>query len=111
MEYRFHKKKDRLVVVLNGDFDLYSAFTLKKKILAELQKKSIDIELECSDVNYIDSSGIGLILQILNHQNEKENKLFLKNVSEEILKIFKAIKLDKTLAGCFINDKKSSKDE
>jgi anti-sigma B factor antagonist len=104
MEYHLRNKKDKLVVTIEGDFDLYSAYALKKKILSKIEKTDIDLLIDCSNINYIDSSGIGLILHLFNHQKEKQKDFKLKNISEEIIILFKAIKLYKTISGCLITE-------
>lgn len=84
----FREENNRLTASLSGDVDHHSAFSVRKRIDDELlSKKPAALSLDLSDVTFMDSSGLGLILGRLNKANEIGTVLLIENPSPQIDKI------------------------
>jgi|GEM_PF-3827438 anti-sigma B factor antagonist len=55
----------RAVVYLEGDCDLYSAPKLKVSLLKKLDDGVRHILIDMSGLNYLDSTGVGVIISVL----------------------------------------------
>ena len=102
MKHEIKEDNTGLLIILEGEFDLYSSVDLRKLLLQRVEEHAIDICLDCTLVDYIDSSGMGLIVQLYTILKKNGHSLTLLNLSNEILNLFRAIKLDKALEGSII---------
>lgn len=102
MRYTIQDTEDGLVVILEGEFDLYSSVDLRKLLLERVAAEPLDICLDCSGVDYIDSSGMGLIMQLYAILKKNNRTFTIKGLSESIMKLFRAIRLDKALGSALV---------
>lgn len=56
---------------LRGEMDLYAAPKALKLILGFLEAGDKAIHLDLAEVNYLDSSGVGVLIRILQHAKTK----------------------------------------
>ncbi|MEA3422349.1 MAG: STAS domain-containing protein [Bacillota bacterium] len=84
-------------VDLIGDLDINSSIMLKDKINEILDEKEESVEFETSKLNYIDSTGLGVLISLLKRLNNYENAMSIINVQDNILKIFKITGLFKVI--------------
>ncbi len=70
---------------------------LKKEVLGHIQGGSKEIVFDLDQVSLIDSSGIGLIIASQNQIKKDGGEVKVINASEDILKMFKIMRLDKHL--------------
>ncbi len=89
MEIKILKSSDPVVVSVTGDIDIMSIKDLKSQLLDIGQNENKDIELDLSKVNYIDSSGIGVLITLLKLQNNKGKSLTINKVSPKVLNVLK----------------------
>jgi len=83
---------DITIVSIEGKIDLYAAPFLKNKIieLLDMEKKII---FDMSDVPYIDSSGMGILVSIKQKLKNSANLKFF-NLQEAVAKLFKLTRMD-----------------
>jgi anti-anti-sigma factor len=87
--------KEYKVIPLNDeDLGLPNIGATKKKIEDELNAGFTSIALDLSDLNTINSSGLGILIGILNRVKAKQGALKMLNADERILNIFRITKLD-----------------
>lgn len=91
----FNEDKEIWVVVPEGEIDIYTSPEFKEKLLEALKYKKIDILLNCEKVDYIDSTGLGVLISILKKVKENNNKIYIENVKPNIRKLFDITDLDK----------------
>lgn len=53
------------------------------------------IVIDFSQVNHIDSGGLGILLQLRTQMGDESDKILLHSASEHILKIFDVVNFDK----------------
>lgn len=76
-------------ILIDGRIDTTNAKEFETAILKTLEKDSLDIEIDCSKLSYISSSGLRVFLLMQKNITAKKGILVLKNMSNNILEIFK----------------------
>jgi len=76
-------------VTVNGEIEMLYIKDIKQQLMVLAENNNKDIELDLSDVEYIDSSGIGLLLSLLKILRKKNKKLYISKVSDKVLSILK----------------------
>ena len=67
----------------------------RSELLALLSENAVKITVDLSNVGMIDSSGIGVFISAQNSLKKAGGALNVVNVSADILKMFKIMRLDK----------------
>ena len=88
-------KDSRATIVLAGDIDLQTTPDLKASIMALTNITSI--EIDTSSVNYIDSSGIAVLLMAHKHCQRLKIDLSFPRISVPVLRVLKIAKLESIL--------------
>jgi len=79
-----------LIVNFNGELDHHSAEETRKEIdKIYSDRRLLHIVLDLKKLNFMDSSGIGLIMGRYKNVSDNGGKLFLVNVSSRVEKIFR----------------------
>jgi len=85
----FKKEDNNLVIYLYGDVDNKACSEYKEEIVNIINRYvSLNVELDLSNVTFIDSSGIGMILGRYNQLNNQNRSLTIRGVSKSIDKLF-----------------------
>lgn len=84
---------EKLFVDLQGDLDINSNKEFKEKINSVQGVKKIIVN--CENLSYIDSTGLGAFISIYKHIKEKGEKLVITGLKPHIKKIFLITDLDK----------------
>ena len=95
MELKVDLKKDGelLFVGLQGDLDINSNKEFKEKVNSVQGIKKIIVN--CENLSYIDSTGLGAFISIYKNIKEKGEKLVITGLKPHIKKIFLITDLDK----------------
>lgn len=95
MELKVDLKKDGelLFVDLQGDLDINSNKEFKEKVNSVQGIKKIIVN--CENLSYIDSTGLGAFISIYKNIKEKGEKLVITGLKPHIKKIFFITDLDK----------------
>lgn len=91
----FDEQNNRWNVSLAGEIDILSAPKLKEELAFLYEKKQADILLKFDDLNYIDSTGLGVIIGTYGKMKEKGNNISISNPKANILKLLNITNLDK----------------
>ncbi|PKL35139.1 MAG: hypothetical protein CVV44_23235 [Spirochaetae bacterium HGW-Spirochaetae-1] len=84
------KENDELVnIIVNGDIEMMTIKTFKQKLFEIGQNVDKDIEIDLSSVDYIDSSGVGVLISLLKLQKKKGKTLKINKVSSKVLNVLK----------------------
>lgn len=86
------------IVAIEGNIALDGVNEAKAFLRPHLDNPEIrNVVINFEKVNFIDSSGIGLIVSIFKTMQQKEGKLALTNLSQKNLEIFTITRLNKIL--------------
>ena len=77
------KEGDVCIIGLNGEIDANTGASIRSEIL-ELAESETKILLDFTDVSYMSSAGIRIVMQVYRAIQSKSGKLVLVGLSEEI---------------------------
>lgn len=93
VSFETDREKGEIVISVSGHFDFrlvtefrraYAAITNPSKVVVDLQK-----------TDYIDSSGLGILVYLRKHFNCRKEDIHLINCNNEITKTFKVARFNK----------------
>lgn len=82
------EKNDHLLVKLIGDLDVYSKEDFAKFCDESLKEKNQNLIVDLEKLDYIDSTGLGMFINIYKDQKEKNKTVKIINAKENIKKLF-----------------------
>ena len=83
-----HRNEDELICVISGDIDHHSARTVRTQIDdALISRRPSRLVLDLSQVSFMDSSGLGLILGRFSKSSELGSDFLLLNPNEAVTRI------------------------
>lgn len=93
LKVNLRQEGDKLFVDLQGDLDINSNKEFKDKVNSVKGVKNITVN--CENLSYIDSTGLGAFISIYKNIKEKGEKLVITGLKPHIKKIFLITDLDK----------------
>ena len=93
MAYKVTEENNITTVFLDGEIDMDVVDKVKEIIMPHIETGKI-VHINLKDVQYMDSSGISILIE--SHQQAEENngKLVLKEISKSVLKVIMMAKLE-----------------
>lgn len=95
MEATFERKERELNIRINGRIDTLTSPKLREDILAKIKSDDL-VTMDFAKVEFISSAGIRVVLET-EKMVHKDGKLCITNVSEIVMDVFKAIKLERII--------------
>lgn len=89
MQIDVQESDDLVVITVHGDIEMMTIKTFKQTLFDIGQNVDKDIEIDLREVDYIDSSGIGILINLLNIQKKKNKSLLINKVSSKVLNVLK----------------------
>lgn len=95
LDFTVEELSDKRIISLRGKLILYNVEELRSEIfrLAEADQKNLLLDL--AKLDYLDSSGIGLLVQLHKKVTAGGRKIQLQNAGEGLLRVLKAAGLDR----------------
>ena len=92
-------QKDRtLIVRITGDIDHHSAQTIRTEADTEMEKNRPErMILDLTETEFMDSSGLGLILGRMRKAEERGIRFQLLNPSDQVMKILRLSGVEKQI--------------
>jgi len=81
-------------VTPEGEIDIMSSEEFKKEIKKIIEEKK-DIRINGEKIEYMDSTGLGVLISLLKKTRENDNKITIKNLKPNIYKLFNITGLTK----------------
>ncbi|MDD4088805.1 MAG: STAS domain-containing protein [Tissierellia bacterium] len=78
-----------------GEVDIYTSPKLKNQIFALIEERNIDIIIDGESLEYIDSTGLGVLMSIYKKMQENSLNLNIINLKPNIYKLFDITGLNK----------------
>ena len=88
MDITINQVEDRLVAALSGDLDNAASTQAKRGLEPVFERTDCDVVIDCTELNYISSSGLRIILDVFKHTRSNGHKAILKNLSEDVKEVF-----------------------
>jgi len=76
-----------ITVSVHGEIELTTLKPFRQRIFEILEASKGDMEIDCADLMYIDSSGIKVLLDMVKALKEQNRSLQLSNVSDKIYRV------------------------
>jgi|SRR5690625_2871344 len=92
IDVKDHEKETTLF--LQGEIDIYTVDQIKRELLPLTKINGQTIIVNFKDVNYMDSTGLGLFIKALKFTKEHNSKMILTHLQERIARLFKITGLD-----------------
>jgi len=96
----------RIILRLEGRLDASSCPLLESKLNTLLKEKNKIVYLDFSDVDYLSSAGLRLLLSFTKKFLEKDKKLGVFSLTEEVFKIIKMTGFE-TILNIYKNEKEA----
>ena len=89
MKTTFKEEGQDFVMYFDGRLDTAAAIETEKAMQPLDDCSGHDIILDCTNLEYISSSGLRIFLAVLKNAKAKGSHVFIRNINEGIQKIFK----------------------
>jgi anti-sigma B factor antagonist len=71
-----------------GEIDLATAIELRERLDSVIAAATGDVDLDLSDVMFLDSSGLAVLLAARRGLHDKHHRLRVPNASKQVLRVF-----------------------
>ena len=96
MTYRVSENGDVSTVFLDGEIDMDVTEKAKEIIMPLIEAKK-EVHINLKEVQYMDSSGISVLIESHQKATEMGTKVILKEISKSVLKVIMMAKLEQIL--------------
>ncbi|MFZ5989858.1 MAG: STAS domain-containing protein [Bacillota bacterium] len=95
LKFTEEKVNDYVKVNLFGEVDIYTSQDLKENLYNIVDSNQTDLVIDCKELNYIDSTGLGIFVGALKKAKQYGKKIIITNLKDNIKKLFIITGLDK----------------
>ena len=85
---KIEKADDIQTIKLIGDLDVYSEDEFKSFIEEEIDPNK-DITIDLKELDYLDSTGLGMFMNIYKMVNDNDKEIKIINAKDNIVKLFR----------------------
>lgn len=97
MQSSYNNELNQWELTAKGEVDISTAPKLREFLDGAYQEKKADILLHLDELNYIDSTGLGVIIGAFGRMQESKNRIRLINPRDNIRKLLSITSLDRIL--------------
>lgn len=94
--YQIQKNETEAVVMLEGDFDIDSGEVLEEDILPVVSEYT-HVRLNFAEIYFVDSSGIGLIIRMVDELREGGRSVKIEQIRPEVMEVFELLQIREIL--------------
>lgn len=95
LNYTFDEAKKNWNIDIKGEIDIYNSTQLKEKLNSLIQDKPANLYINCINLDYIDSTGLGALVAVLKKAKQFNFNVTLSNLKPNVSKLFKITNLNK----------------
>ena len=92
---RFDSESNQWEVTPQGEIDIYTSADFKNTLLELLEKENTDIKIIGTSLDYIDSTGLGVLISVLKQMKEDDKTIIITDIKSSIKKLLELTSLDK----------------
>ena len=85
MNINYKDLGEHKIIILNGDIDYFCVSELKNAVFKLINDRTPSIILDLNNVEYMDSSGIGLIVTAHKVMHQYGGRMSLLNVQDDVM--------------------------
>ena len=94
MDFKVVAKDDDTLIEVGGQLIVGNRQLLKEQVLDQLERGDRKFRLDFSTTDYVDSSGLGVLVTLSKKIREQGGQLSLVGLSEDLRTLFELTKLD-----------------
>ena len=79
---------EKTIIKLNGEIDVYTAPKLKNVLIPLTKQEGQYIEICFDQVNYMDSTGLGVFIHALKSTKKYNSQMKLVHLKDRVLRLF-----------------------
>lgn len=91
----FDADNNQWVVKPTGEIDIYTSADFKDTLLGLIEEKNTDIKIVGTSLDYIDSTGLGVLISVLKQMKEDNTTIIITDIKPSIKKLLELTSLDK----------------
>ena len=95
LKIREEKVNGEVKIHISGEVDIYTSQQLKEKLYGVIDSNQSDLRIDCRELNYIDSTGLGIFVGALKKTKQFSKNIYICGLKENIKKLFIITGLDK----------------
>ena len=88
MNITINEQEGRLVAVLEGDLDNVASTQAERSLAQVFECTDKDVLLDCTELHYISSSGLRILLNIYKHTRTNGHNAILKGLKDDVKEVF-----------------------
>ena len=88
MNITINEQEGKLVAVLEGDLDNVASTQAERNLAPVFDCTDKDVVIDCTDLNYISSSGLRIPLNIYKHTRTNGHNAILKGLKDDVKEVF-----------------------
>lgn len=93
-----HPSAERYLIVVEGEIDISNADKLRNAIDLALEQPTERVELDFSQVPYIDSTGIGVLVGAARRVSDRKRALSITGAQPNVLRVAQLLGVDKDIS-------------
>ncbi|WP_458122150.1 STAS domain-containing protein [Paenibacillus sp. Z6-24] len=94
--YHLNLTGQQIIVYCEGDIDIDAGDIFEEQLEPELAEAAAII-LNLAAVEFVDSSGIGLLIKLVQNLQEQEKQVWIEQTQLEVMEVFELLQLDEIL--------------
>lgn len=98
LEVNYIEKEEKHYLFLKGEIDVYTSVNLKNALLPLTEQKGREVIVDFSQINYIDSTGLGVFIGALKSTHKHESTIKLIGMNERVRRLFSITGLDEVMS-------------
>lgn len=83
-----NEQEGRLVAALSGDLDNVASSQAERSLAPVFERTDCDVVLDCTELNYISSSGLRILLNVYKHTRANAHAAILRGLVGEVREVF-----------------------
>ncbi len=89
MEATIQQFEDKYLATLKGELDTAAALEVEETLKPLYKSEGRDIIIDCTELEYIASSGLRILISILKGAKANGSKVTIKNLNDDIKNVFR----------------------
>jgi len=94
--YQIIDETEKTTVLFNGDMDIEMTEIMEEQLIPDLLKYHL-VELDFTAVSFVDSTGIGLLINLVQQLKDQDISVTITNLSHDVYQVFDLLQIPEIL--------------
>jgi anti-anti-sigma factor len=91
-DYQIIAEKEKTIVLFKGDMDIEVTELMEGEIIPAIEKYKY-VEINFANVLFVDSTGIGLLLNLVEHLKENDIHITITQITQQVYEVFDLLQI------------------